>query len=245
MENNGYINTKILYNEKVASNIYKIRVEGKFAGVAGQFYMLRAWNSYPYLSRPISIYDIGEDYIDFLYAVVGEGTEIISNKKVGDEISLLGPLGNGFDTEKKYGKVALVSGGIGIAPLLYLAKNIKAEEIHLLAGFRDEVYCTDEFLPYANVKVATEDGSIGTKGFVTELIKQENYDTIFVCGPKPMMIAIKNLELPAKTYLSLEAYMGCGIGACLGCQIKIKDRGVLRICHEGPVFDAKEIEFDA
>lgn len=244
MEDKGYISGTIVYNKKIASNIYKMRIEGRFDGKPGQFYMLRAWGDYPYLSRPISIYDVSNDYIEFLYAVVGLGTEIMAEKKEGDSINLLGPLGNGFDLNKKYDKVAIVSGGIGIAPLLFLAKNIDANSIDLLAGFKNEVYCVEDFQKYCNIKIATEDGSAGTKGFVTEII-DDSYDAVFVCGPMPMMKATADKIKSEEKYVSLEANMGCGIGGCLGCQVKVKDGRVLRICTEGPVFGAEEVFYNA
>lgn len=246
MENKkGYIAAKIVSNIKVASNIYKIKLEGKFDGLPGQFYMLRAWGEYPYLSRPISIYDLGDDYIEFLYMVIGKGTEILSTKIGGDTIQILGPLGNGFDISKNYNNAVMISGGIGIAPFLYLAKKIRAEKLTLLAGFKDEVYCIDELKNYADVFIATEDGSNGEKGFVTNLVEKYAYDVAFVCGPTPMMKAVEEAKPSNEIYLSLEAHMGCGIGACLGCQIEVKEKGILRICKDGPVFKATEVNLDA
>lgn len=241
MDTKAYKVGEIISNERLANGIYKAVVKGDFKGEAGQFYMLRAWGEYPFLSRPISIYNVNDDSIEFLYAVVGKGTEIMKNLGQGDKLELLGPLGNGFETSKEYNNVALVCGGIGIAPLLYLAKKLKSKNIDLLAGFRDEVYCTNEFEPYANVYIATEDGSVGEKGFVTRLIKSGIYDAIFVCGPTPMMKAVASLNASPLVYVSLEANMGCGIGACLGCQVEMKSGEILRICHEGPVFNAIEV----
>lgn len=241
MEDKAYKVGEVLSNDKLATDIYKVKVKGDFKGRAGQFYMLRAWGEYPLLSRPISIYDVGDGFIEFLYAVVGEGTRIISELQKGDNLELLGPLGNGFDTDKTYGKVALVCGGIGIAPLLYLAKNIKACKLDLLAGFRDEVYCVDEFEPYAKIKIATEDGSVGERGFVTRLLENKIYDALFVCGPTPMMKAVAQMKVCEDTFVSLEAHMGCAIGACLGCQVEMRSGEILRICHEGPVFKAGEV----
>lgn len=244
MENKGYREAKVIFNQEVGKNIYKIRLEGEFEGDPGQFYMLRAWNKYPYLSRPISIHDKSKNYIEFLYAKVGEGTEIISDKKKDETIYLLGPLGRGFNTEKEYNNVAIVCGGIGIAPMIFLAKELKAQNIDIFAGFGDEVYTVNEF-EISNVQIATEDGSIGEKGFVTDLINDKKYDTVFVCGPNKMMKKVKEMDIANETYVSLEAHMGCGIGACLGCQIKTTNGGILKICNDGPVFNAGEVEIDA
>lgn len=245
MAKKAYVEGIVTENVELASGIWKTVIRGPFAGEPGQFYMLRAWGNYPLLSRPISIYDRDEDTITFLYAVVGQGTDLMARLEPGDKMELLGPLGNGFDVSKHYGKVALVCGGIGIAPLLYLARRLDADRVDLLAGFRDEVYCVEEFEPYANVKIATEDGSVGVKGYVTALLDQEQYDAVFVCGPTPMMRAIQENPPCEDTWLSLEAHMGCGIGACLGCQIRTKSDGIVRICHEGPVFAASEVIWDA
>lgn len=235
----------VMENRAVADGIYKVVLKGEFHGAPGQFYMVRAWGMMPLLSRPISIYDCTGDSITFLYAVVGQGTALMADVKPGGTMDLLGPLGTGFDVDRAYGRVALVCGGIGIAPLLYLARNLKAEQVDLLAGFRDTVYCTEDFKPYAKVKIATEDGSVGVRGYVTQLLADANYDAVFVCGPTPMMRAVQAMALCAETYVSLEAHMGCGIGACLGCQVERTDGAIVRICHEGPVFKATEVILDA
>lgn len=242
MADKGYQKGIIIENEAVGKDVYKMVLKGKFEGKPGQFYMLKAWNGYPLLARPLSICDKDEDTITFLYLIVGKGTEILSKLHAKDEIDLLGPLGNGFDFDKNK-KTALVAGGIGIAPLLYLAKSLNGST-DLYAGFKYDPYFTSDFEEYTdNIYISTEDGREGTKGYVTSLIKDE-YDAIYVCGPNSMMKAVQDLNLKSTVYLSLEAHMACGIGACLGCGVQTND-GVKRVCYDGPVFNASEVIFDA
>ncbi|MGM0397035.1 MAG: dihydroorotate dehydrogenase electron transfer subunit [Bacillota bacterium] len=239
----SYRDGKIIQNKEIAEGIFKLVLEGGFTGIPGQFYMLRGWNGLdPFLPRPISIADVQEGKLTLLYEVRGKGTHIISQLKEGDGLSVLGPLGNGFP-EMGNKKVALVSGGIGIAPLLYLARTLECE-IDLLAGFRSQPYFTDEFRPYVKgINITTEDGSHGHRGFVTEILSPEDYDAIITCGPTPMMEALTGLcENKTELWLSMESHMACGIGACLGCTIETV-RGMERVCKEGPVFNAQEVVF--
>lgn len=237
----------IIENKKISSQIFKLKVKGNFDAKPGQFYMLKCWEDSPFLPRPISVYDVDEEGITFLYAVVGKGTKLFSELEAKDKIQIMGPLGNGFPKEGLKGKVALVSGGIGIAPLNYLAKEINGCKIDLYSGFRDEVYGTEELKGYVNnIKVTTEDGSIGHKGYITELLNPEEYDTVICCGPEVMMMKIvkmcvdKNVEV----YVSMENKMACGIGACLVCTCKTKD-GNKRTCKDGPVFNGRDLVLDA
>lgn len=242
MEDKGYKKGIILSNEKVGKDVYKMVLKGEFEGKPGQFYMLKAWNGYPLLARPLSICDKDDKTITFLYLIVGKGTEILSKLHAEDEIDLLGPLGNGFEI-KKGKKIALIAGGIGIAPLLYLAKSLEGS-IDLYAGFKYEPYFTDEFENFTEeILISTEDGNTGVKGYVTNLVKDE-YDQVYVCGPNSMMKAVQELNLNSEVFLSLEAHMACGIGACLGCGVKTSE-GVKRVCYDGPVFEASEVIFDA
>lgn len=232
----------IIYsNIEISPNIYEIVLEGEFKGVPGQFYMVRGWEELdPFLPRPISIADIEGRKIKLLYEVRGRGTHIISKLKKGDRLSILGPLGNGFDIEIQ-GKIALISGGVGIAPMLYLAKNLSGE-IDIYSGFRSNAYFLDQIRPYVkNVFIATEDGSTGHKGFVTELFDPSKYDLVLTCGPTPMMeVVIKMCKAHVPVYVSMEARMACGIGACLGCTVETI-RGMERVCKEGPVFKGEEV----
>lgn len=186
-----YRSAKVISNKEISKDIYKLVVEDKSEIKAGQFYMLKL-NGATLLPRPISICEKSGDELTFLYAVVGTGTKEFARLKENDEINLTGPLGNGFDLDKDYGKVALVAGGIGTAPMFELAKRLRAknnnEVIDLYCGFRDDVYLVDDFKPYVNeIKVSTNTGSHGHKGFVTELINVEKYDTVLCCGPEVMM----------------------------------------------------------
>ena len=164
-----YRSAKVISNKEISKDIYKLVVEDKSEIKAGQFYMLKL-NGATLLPRPISICEKSGDELTFLYAVVGTGTKEFAGLKENDEINLTGPLGNGFDLDKDYGKVALVAGGIGTAPMFELAKRLRAknnnEVIDLYCGFRDDVYLVDDFKPYVNeIKVSTNTGSHGHKRF--------------------------------------------------------------------------------
>ena len=226
---------KVLENRYLGDDMYLIRVEGKFEGKMGQFYMLRAWYTYPLLSRPISIYDIDDNSISFLYKVFGEGTQIFSKLREGDTIKLEGPYGNGY--EKVEGKVALVGGGIGIAPLYLVAKNIENCDAYL--GFRNEAILIDDFKELCNeVHVVTGNT------FVTDILEVERYDYILTCGPTPMMEKLVKMVEGTKTKImvSLENHMACGVGACLVCTCKTKS-GNKKTCKDGPVFWGEDVIF--
>ncbi|MFI3210432.1 MAG: dihydroorotate dehydrogenase electron transfer subunit [Peptostreptococcaceae bacterium] len=226
---------RVLENRYLKDDMYLLRVEGNFKGEMGQFYMLRAWDTYPLLSRPISICDIDENSITFLYKVFGEGTEIISKLKKEDTIKLEGPYGNGFS--KVEGKVALVGGGIGIAPLYLVAKNIENCDAYI--GFRNESILEKEFNEVCNnVVVATNNE------FVTEKLDVTKYDYILTCGPTPMMKHVVDMAkgTDTKVMVSLENHMACGVGACLVCTCKTNN-GNKKTCKDGPVFWGDEVVF--
>ncbi len=233
----------ILKNDKINEDIFKLVVDFSDDNILpGQFFMLKTLNNEFLLPRPISINDFDEKTATFLYRTEGFGTGVVSRLKKGDEIQLFGPLGNGFDVEKLTGKIALIGGGIGIAPLFKLAKSLK-EKPDIYLGFRDEVYEIDEFAKHANkLEISTEDGSVGKKGYVTSLLDFKQYDVIVTCGPDVMMEAImKECEKSeVKCIVSLEKRMACGIGACLGCVVETTS-GMKRVCKEGPVFEMTEL----
>mgnify|MGYP000765941314 FL=1 len=176
----------------------------------------------------------------------------MSTYKAGDSVSIIGPLGNGF-MQREGKKAILIGGGIGIPPMVQLAAELKNKaEVQIVAGYRDELFLTDELESNGKLYIATEDGSVGTKGNVLDAVKQEKVeaDVIFACGPTPMLRAIKAyaLENDIPCYVSLEEKMACGIGACLACVCKsteIDDHSQVknkRVCKEGPVFNVKEVE---
>ncbi len=249
-------NSKILKNEQIIDNIYRLVVEFKGSAsqnhkiIPGQFFMLKSLNNEFLLPRPISVNDCDENTVTFLYRIEGEGTKVISNLAESSMIQVFGPLGNGFDLDKLNGRVAIIGGGIGTAPLLYLAKKLENKpDIYL--GFKDTTYGIDEFKKYANkILIATEDGSEGQKGFVTSLLNFNDYDCVVSCGPEVMMDAVmdacaksnieNNLDREIACYVSLEKRMACGLGACLGCVVETKD-GMKRVCKDGPIFEAREL----
>lgn len=234
-------------NIKVSEGIYKLTISGSFKGAPGQFYMLKCSEEGALLPRPISIYDIDENSITFLYNVVGKGTKALCKLRERDCIELHGPLGNGFNVGNLGGKVAIVTGGIGIAPMLYTAKSIKNCEIDLYSGFRSSIYEVESFREYVNkIVIATESGEVGSKGYITEFFKPDDYDLVLCCGPEVMMnrVILMCREKKVPVYVSMEKHMACGVGACLVCTCKTKG-GNKRTCKDGPVFLGEEIVLDA
>lgn len=236
-------NEIVFENVEAAKGVYKMTIYGNFTGKPGQFYMLRAWENEPVLWRPISICKIDDGSIVFLYGVVGRGTEILKKLKKGDSIKLMGPLGNGYKLDGIKGKIALVSGGLGIAPLLYAALKLQKFEVDLYAGFKDETYAIDEFIREVdNIYISTESGKIGHKGYVTDMFKPDNYSQVLCCGPEIMMKKVIKMcgDAGVPVQVSMEKRMGCGIGACLTCTCKTK-HGNKRTCKEGPVFEGTDM----
>lgn len=218
----------------------------------GQFIAMYCEDGTKLLPRPISICDIDAEKgtLRVVYRIAGEGTRLFSEMKEGDFLEVLGPLGNGFTMKEE--KAIIVGGGIGIPPMLELAKQLSCEKTVVL-GYRDELFLKDEFESYVDVAVATEDGSCGTKGTVIDAIKEAGVDgkVIYACGPMPMLKALAEYAEAhdMEAQISLEERMACGIGACLGCICKTKKKdhhtnvNNQRICKDGPVFDAKEVVF--
>lgn len=236
---------KILENIVISTKIYRLTLEIDNLSddiIPGQFFMLKTLDNSFLLPRPISVNDTGVNTLTFVYRVQGSGTKRISGLVAKEEIQATGPLGNGFNLDLLKNKVAIIGGGLGVAPLLYLAKKLnKNADVYL--GYKDEVFLTDEFRKYVNkLVVVTEDGSIGLKGFVTDHIDYNNYDVIVTCGPEIMMSKIvkRCSELNKKCYVSLERRMACGLGACLGCTVETI-HGNKRACKDGPIFLGEEI----
>ena len=249
-------NAAIISQEEIAHGIYSMWIRTKAAETAepGQFISMYTNDGSKLLPRPISICEIDKEKgaLRVVYRVTGEntGTELFSQMGEGDTIPVIGPLGNGFPLKKK--KAFLIGGGIGIPPMLELAKNLDCEKTAVI-GYRDqETFLADELRKYADVVIATENGSVGTKGNVIDAIRAEKLtaDIIYACGPTPMLKALKAyaMENGIECYISLEEKMACGIGACLGCVCHSKDIDEhsnvrnKRICKDGPVFRAEEVE---
>lgn len=237
---------KIYENVEISEGVYKLSIKGEFDVKPGQFFMLKVGEVEPLLPRPISVYDVDTEKISFLYQIVGQGTKLLSKLTENDEVQIMGPLGNGFDVEKIKGKIAVVSGGIGVAPMVHLIKSLTDCEIDLYSGFRTVDYSVDSVEKYVNkIYLSTESGQKGHKGYVTDIINPEKYQTVICCGPEIMMKKVINMCNDAKVpvYVSMENHMACGIGACLVCTCKTKG-GNKRTCKDGPVFDGKDLIFN-
>ena len=237
---------KTYENVEISEGVYRLSIKGKFNVKPGQFFMLKIGEGEPLLPRPISVYDVDEEKISFLYQIVGPGTKLLSKLKINEEVQIMGPLGNGFDVEKIKGKIAVVSGGIGIAPLVYLIKKLTNCEVDLYAGFRTVDYSVDSVEKNVNnIYLSTENGKIGHKGYITDIINPQKYQTIICCGPEIMMKKVISMCKDAKVevYASMETHMACGIGACLVCTCKTKG-GNKRTCKDGPVFNGKDLIFN-
>ncbi|MCI8506339.1 MAG: dihydroorotate dehydrogenase electron transfer subunit [Lachnospiraceae bacterium] len=221
--------------------------------VPGQFVSLYSRDGSRLLPRPLSLCEIGEGKIRLVYRVAGAGTAEFSALKTGDRISVFGPLGNGFPLEEARGKrVFLIGGGIGIPPMVEIAKRLSGEKV-LVMGYRDErMFLKEELEQTGPFFAATEDGSFGTKGNVLDAVRENGLsaDLIFACGPAPMLRAVKAYakEQGIPAWISMEERMACGIGACLGCVCESRDVDGhshvknKRICKDGPVFLAEEVE---
>lgn len=231
---------KVLENQKITEDFYLMKVETENNADMGQFYMLRAWDRYPVLSRPISVFDADKESVSFLYKIVGQGTEIFKNLKSGDNIIVDGPHGNGFPEVK--GRIALVGGGVGIAPLYLTAKKLKAYDpanvVDMYLGFSDQALLTDRY------EAVADSVTVNVGGFVTDDIDPCQYDYIMTCGPEIMMKVLykKCVAAGAKApvYVSMENRMACGIGACLVCTCKTSG-GNKRACKDGPVMMGSEV----
>lgn len=250
----------VISQNKITDVIYDLLLETEIAmdAKAGQFVGLYPKNGASLLPRPISVCEVKKDRLRLVYRIVGSGTKEFATYQVGESVSLLGILGNGFPVALAAGKcIALLGGGIGIPPLLELAKTIndslQSISLDLFLGYRDNaLFLADELRAYGTVHVATEDGSAGTQGNVMDALGNCGLapDVIMACGPLPMLRAIKayaaNQDI--KAYLSLEERMACGVGACLGCVCRTKEVDChshvrnARICTEGPVFEAELVE---
>lgn len=252
---------RIISKEYLADDIVSMWIEsGDIAAQAkpGQFVSVYTDSKSELLPRPISIcdYDTKKGAIRLVFRIAGKGTAELAAKEPGEYAAVLGPLGNGyadvtadFDSSKR---ALIIGGGIGIPPMLGLAEHLKADN-KVVLGYRDVLFMNEEFEPYGDVYIASEDGKHGTKGNVIDAVKANDIraDAIFACGPMPMLKGIKAYaeENGIPAWVSLEEKMACGIGACLACVCKSTDIDShsmvhnKRICKDGPVFNVKEVDF--
>ena len=265
------IKVKILSGKEIAPNIYLMKLKAPEIvqnALPGQFIHIKcSKDNYPLLRRPLSIHRIDKEKgeIFILFQIMGEGTKLLADRTIGDNLDIMGPIGNGFNIYPESKKIVIIGGGIGVAPLLALCEESTAQgrEVQVLIGaLKKELVLGEESFKIlgAKVDVATDDGSYKYKGLVTDLLERtikEGWlaDQIFACGPKPMLKKINEIAFKANIdcQVSLEERMACGIGACLGCVCKIKTKDkkedkvkyeFKRVCVDGPVFGGSEVVWD-
>ncbi|MBN2453227.1 MAG: dihydroorotate dehydrogenase electron transfer subunit [Candidatus Omnitrophica bacterium] len=255
------LRAKIVSNKKAGTCFYKMRLASAYLAAGsrpGQFVEIRcARGEDPLLRRPLGVHNIVPGGIEVFYEVVGAGTKLLSAKRAGESLDIIGPLGSGFDIKKGRAANILVAGGIGVAPLVALAGKLSRDktaaagmQVLIGAKTKSHVMCEGEFRKYgARVSVSTEDGSRGRKGFITDILKDilgngltSGNTAIYSCGPMGMLKAVSRIarEHGIPCQVSLEERMACGVGVCLGCPVKTRD-GYKMVCKDGPVFNAEEI----
>lgn len=242
----------IVRQEKIAHHIFELVLRGEIVQdmQPGQFVHVRVSDSFePLLRRPISIANIDKEKNEFtmIYRAEGRGTQVLASRKAGEELDVLGPIGNGFPVEsvEPGGTALLVGGGIGVPPLHELSKQLNArgvKTIHVL-GFQTEDVCfyEEQFNALGETHYVTVDGTKGTKGFVTNVLEDRapEFDVFYSCGPLPMLGALEKFYPEKQGYLSFEERMGCGIGACFACVCKTTEateKDYVKVCSDGPVF---------
>lgn len=234
------LSLKVIVHRKIATKTYELILEkpDDINPAAGQFAMLKIAGKY--LKRPLSISDSDQNTVTFIYKVLGEGTKMLSESNP-TQIEVLLPLGTSFPIVQN--KAVLIAGGVGIAPMLALAKELSRNEckldIHLGYKTKEEVFLEKELSKYGTVTIYTEDGSAGIKGYCLPN-KVDDNAVIYGCGPHPMLTAVAN-NYPNAGWLSTEEYMACGFGICSGCVIRLKS-GMKKVCQDGPVFAKEEFE---
>jgi len=264
------VQAKIISNEQVAPRFYRMRLHNSYLAKTlhpGQFIEVRCSDSSdPLLRRPFGPYKtfIFKDAFEILYQVIGNATTLLTKKKEGDFLDIIGPLGNGFKIGHLAEHTLIVGGGIGVAPLVALVQRLVAKqpktklanyEVYIGAKTKDALLCEKDFKELGvGVTIATDDGTKGRKGFITQTLKDRlakvPYDrraVIYSCGPRPMMRAVAELSKDHHIHcqLLLEEYMACGVGVCLGCPVKVRkdlvDYEYKMVCKDGPVFNAEKI----
>ncbi|MBC8412730.1 MAG: dihydroorotate dehydrogenase electron transfer subunit [Nitrospira sp.] len=256
---NKIIKAKIQDNRKIIDRHYLLTLEPSTAITTpkpGQFYMLSVNNGLdPLLKRPLSVHNFLDGKLQFLYRVVGKGTDLLSSRVTGESIDILGPLGNGF-TVSKTKQIILLAGGLGIAPIYYLAASIAGRKPVLIygAGTKETLIYRDQIKNLGiETVIATDDGSYGKKGNVVTVLKKYLKDTslpytdhiIYTCGSEAMLKPLAEFasEHGIKIHAAMEQNMACGVGTCMGCVVKTR-KGLKRVCKEGPVFNLNEIEWE-
>lgn len=230
-------------NTMLTKSVYRMVLEGDVSHItaSGQFVNIKLEGKF--LRRPISVYDYDSESVTIVYKVVGEGTEQMSTMQPGEKLDVMTGLGNGYDLSKSGDNPVLIGGGVGVPPMYNLCKKLIAQgkKPTMIMGFntKEEIFCLDEFSALCPTVVTTVDGTFGTKGFVTDAMKELDYSYYYTCGPEPMLKAI-NAGAKTSGQLSFEERMGCGFGACMGCSCKTK-YGNKRICKDGPVLESEEI----
>ena len=258
------LKAKLIDKKELIPGIFKFSVEAKEIvekSKPGHFIEIRVNDeTEPFLRRPISIHNLDKESgkLEFIFQVKGKGTKILSTKNVGDLIDIIGPLGNGTFKFESYNNLAIIGGGIGVFPLYELAKNAinEGKNVNTYLGFRnkDLVVLEDEFKNVStNLVLTTDDGSYSQKGFAIDFLRHDieagKVDSIYACGPLPMLRAVQKLAIEKNIpcQISLEENMGCGLGVCLGCAVKTasspKDAPqYVHVCKAGPVFKATDVD---
>lgn len=229
-------------NKLIAKDVYRMKLQGEFDMKPGQFINIKINDSIqPFLRRPISVCDINGDILTIIYKVFGKGTLELSKKEIDSTLDCLLDLGNGFDIVEN-DTTYLIGGGVGVPPLLYLAKHLRGN-LKFVLGFnnKEDVFLSEEMADLGEVVICTMDGSAGFKGTVVDYLKEKDVNYYYACGPEPMLKALGKID--SKGQLSFEERMGCGFGACMGCSCKTMT-GYKRICVEGPVMKTEEIIWD-
>ncbi len=248
----------IIENRNIRKNYYLITFQSQYISEhakPGNFVMTAVSNTYePLLKRPFGILDVNPPHIRLYYEIIGKGTQIMSELKAGDQVNVLGPLGNSFP-ELKNKNILMIGGGRGIAPLFYAIGNYtKENSVYLSYGAKtsDDMNLLEEIgkLPIKETWLYTDDGSKGTKGFVTtglpDIIKEKSIDVTISCGPDAMFESLHHTIKDAGTenYVSMEAMMGCGFGICFSCAVKTVEGGYKKVCSDGPVFKMEAMAWE-
>ena len=246
------ITASVISNEEVMSDTYLIWLDSPdvIKAQPGQFVMVKCGEE-TLLRRPLGIHQINETdggtRLALLFTIVGRGTRWLSQRKAGDTLDLLGPLGNGYTVNPSSHNLLLLAGGIGIAPLCFLAQRAVAQghSVKLLLGTptASKLYPQNHLPSEAELATSTDDGTAGRKGMITDILPEyiDWADQVFACGPLPMYLTMADHNLKAKpVQISLETRMGCGFGICFSCTVRTK-RGLKQVCRDGPIFDLDEI----